>query len=123
MKVDKFIFPADFVVLDIKKDHDAPLILGRPFLATGRALIDVQSNELTLRVNGEKVNLSIYRPVKLHDEKATCHQIDSIRDHVVKTHMDFNLEAPLERCSTPLRVDGSKSTNEGTMHDLYTQRA
>ncbi|XP_022852858.1 uncharacterized protein LOC111374418 [Olea europaea var. sylvestris] len=40
VKVDKFIFPVDFVVLDIL-DEKVPLILGRPFLATGRALIDV----------------------------------------------------------------------------------
>ena len=41
VKVDKFIFPVDFIILDIKEDHEVPLILGRPFLATGRALIDV----------------------------------------------------------------------------------
>ncbi|XP_052198255.1 uncharacterized protein LOC127805537 [Diospyros lotus] len=42
VKVDKFIFPADFIILDMAEDRDIPLILGRPFLATGRALIDVQ---------------------------------------------------------------------------------
>ncbi|XP_022883488.1 uncharacterized protein LOC111400304 [Olea europaea var. sylvestris] len=42
VKVDKFIFPADFIILDMEEDHDIPIILGRPFLATGRALIDVQ---------------------------------------------------------------------------------
>ena len=41
IKVDKFIFPTDFVVLDMEEDHDIPIILGRPFLATDRALIDV----------------------------------------------------------------------------------
>ena len=41
VKVDKFIFPADFVVLDMEEDQEVPLILGRPFLAMGRALIDV----------------------------------------------------------------------------------
>ncbi|XP_073273285.1 uncharacterized protein [Primulina huaijiensis] len=41
VQVDKFIFPADFVILDMKEDHDAPLIFGRPFLATGRELINV----------------------------------------------------------------------------------
>ena len=41
MKVDKFIFPADFMVLDMEEDPNVPLILGRPFLATGEALIDV----------------------------------------------------------------------------------
>ena len=51
VKVDKFIFPADFVVLDMEEDQEVPLILGRPFLAMGRALIDVQKGELTLRVN------------------------------------------------------------------------
>ncbi|KAI3465800.1 hypothetical protein Pfo_022463 [Paulownia fortunei] len=55
VKVDKFIFPADFVVLDMEEDQEIPLILGRPFLATGRALIDVQRGELTLRVNEDEV--------------------------------------------------------------------
>ncbi|XP_057775361.1 uncharacterized protein LOC130994330 [Salvia miltiorrhiza] len=41
VKVDNFIFPVDFVVLDMVEDKDVPLILGRPFLATRRALIDV----------------------------------------------------------------------------------
>ena len=41
VKVDKFIFPADFIVLDIEEDKEIPIILGRPFLATGMAMIDV----------------------------------------------------------------------------------
>lgn len=48
LKVDKFIFPADFIILDIEEDRDIPLILGRPFLGIGRALIDVQQGELML---------------------------------------------------------------------------
>nr|XP_017227786.1 PREDICTED: uncharacterized protein LOC108203384 [Daucus carota subsp. sativus] len=43
VKVDKFIFPADFIVLDYEADREVPIILGRPFLATGRTLIDVQN--------------------------------------------------------------------------------
>ena len=42
VKVDKFIFPIDFIVLDMEEDHEVPLILRRPFLATGKAMIDVQ---------------------------------------------------------------------------------
>ena len=42
VKVDKFIFPVDFIILDMEENHEVPLILGRPFLATGRAMIDVQ---------------------------------------------------------------------------------
>ena len=60
IKVGKFIFPMDFVVLDMEEDEKVPLILERPFLATSRALIDVESGELTLRVGVDKVQLSIY---------------------------------------------------------------
>uniref|UniRef100_A0A1U7ZJM9 Uncharacterized protein LOC104590929 n=1 Tax=Nelumbo nucifera TaxID=4432 RepID=A0A1U7ZJM9_NELNU len=42
VKVDKFIFPVDFIVLDMEEDIDVPHILGRLFLATGKTMIDVQ---------------------------------------------------------------------------------
>ncbi|XP_022158611.1 uncharacterized protein LOC111025065 [Momordica charantia] len=48
--VDKFFFPADFIILDYDADKEVPIILGRPFLATGRALVDVHKGELTMRV-------------------------------------------------------------------------
>ncbi|GJU26014.1 reverse transcriptase domain-containing protein [Tanacetum coccineum] len=48
-KVRKFYFPADFVVLDFIADHRVPLILGRPFLRTAHALIDVYEGDITLR--------------------------------------------------------------------------
>ncbi|XP_049391604.1 uncharacterized protein LOC125856053 [Solanum stenotomum] len=41
VKVDTFIFPADFVILDCEVDFEVPIILERPFLATRRALADV----------------------------------------------------------------------------------
>nr|GEU44207.1 reverse transcriptase domain-containing protein [Tanacetum cinerariifolium] len=50
-KVGKFHFPIDFVVIDYVVDPRVPLILGRPFLRTGRPLIDVYGEELTLRVD------------------------------------------------------------------------
>ena len=58
-KVDKFIFPVDFVVLDIEEDREAPIILGRPFLATGQVLIDVKRGELTLRVGEDQVKFNL----------------------------------------------------------------
>ncbi|GJY55279.1 reverse transcriptase domain-containing protein [Tanacetum coccineum] len=48
VKVRTFFFPADFVVVDYVADPRAPLILGRPFLRTARALIDVHSEQMTL---------------------------------------------------------------------------
>ncbi|XP_062113297.1 uncharacterized protein LOC133824433 [Humulus lupulus] len=54
VKVDKFIFPANFIILYMDEDTNIPIILGRLLLAIGRALIDVQKGELKLRVQKEK---------------------------------------------------------------------
>ena len=59
IKVGKFIFPVDFVVIDIEEDKQVPLLLGRPFLATGASLIDVKKGELALRVRDEAVNFNL----------------------------------------------------------------
>ncbi|KAK7314094.1 hypothetical protein VNO77_39304 [Canavalia gladiata] len=64
VKVDRFIFPVDFVVLDMEEDAEIPLILGRPFIATGRALIDVQQGQLMLRVQDEKVTFNVFEAMK-----------------------------------------------------------
>ena len=42
IKVGKFIFPVDFVIMDMEEDTQVPLLLGRPFLATGATLIDLK---------------------------------------------------------------------------------
>ncbi|KAK4279325.1 hypothetical protein QN277_011122 [Acacia crassicarpa] len=67
VKVDKFIFPVDFIVLDFEADHDVPILLGRPFMATGRMLIDVEKGELTMRVDNDQVTFSILKNVKFKD--------------------------------------------------------
>ncbi|GKD32812.1 DNA-directed DNA polymerase, partial [Tanacetum coccineum] len=59
VKVGKFHFPADFVVVDYVVDPRVPLILGRPFLRTARALIDVYGEELTLRVDDEAITFKV----------------------------------------------------------------
>jgi len=46
VKVDWFIFPTDFVILDCEIDAEIPIILGRPFLETGRALVDVEKERI-----------------------------------------------------------------------------
>ncbi|XP_022004281.1 uncharacterized protein LOC110901813 [Helianthus annuus] len=61
VKVDKFVFPADFVILDMEADERVPIILGRPFLRTAKALIDVYDGKITLRVGEERVTFEIDR--------------------------------------------------------------
>nr|GFB25287.1 reverse transcriptase domain-containing protein [Tanacetum cinerariifolium] len=59
VKVGKFHFPTDFIVVDFDANPRVPLILGRSFLKTRRALIDVYAGELTLRVNNEAVTFNL----------------------------------------------------------------
>ncbi|GKE32464.1 reverse transcriptase domain-containing protein [Tanacetum coccineum] len=53
VKVSKFTFPADFVILEMEEDSKVPLILGRPFLHTADAVIRVNQKQLNLEVGTE----------------------------------------------------------------------
>ena len=71
IKVGKFIFPVDFVVIDIEEDKQVLLLLGRPFLATGATLINVKKGELTLRVVDEAVHFNLNHSLK-HPERSNA---------------------------------------------------
>ncbi|XP_070023381.1 uncharacterized protein LOC142175530 [Nicotiana tabacum] len=64
VQVGSFIFPADFVILDYKPDQEVPFILGHPFLATGRAIIDVCEGRMTMRVGDRVEVFNVYRALK-----------------------------------------------------------
>nr|GEV76270.1 reverse transcriptase domain-containing protein [Tanacetum cinerariifolium] len=71
LKVGKFHFPTDFVVVDFKADPRVPLILGRSFLRTSRALIDVYEEEITLRDESVTFNLNqIMRYSSTYDDNS-----------------------------------------------------
>ncbi|GJR07729.1 reverse transcriptase domain-containing protein [Tanacetum coccineum] len=59
VKVGTFFFPVDFVVVDYVADPWVPLILGRPFLRTTRALIDVHGEQMTLRHDDQSVTFKV----------------------------------------------------------------
>ncbi|XP_052111901.1 uncharacterized protein LOC110277379 [Arachis duranensis] len=67
VKVDSFIYPADFVVLESDEDDSDSVILGRPFLATARAIIDIEKGELTLIIDVEEGELTL----RMHDQSVT----------------------------------------------------
>ncbi|XP_015960057.1 uncharacterized protein LOC107483957 [Arachis duranensis] len=79
VKVGDFIFPADFVVLDIEEGAKTSIILGRPFLATTRAIIDVQKGELVLRLHEEKVIFNVFKAMSYpQDSLGECMRLDSV---------------------------------------------
>ncbi|GJZ71612.1 ribonuclease H-like domain, reverse transcriptase, RNA-dependent DNA polymerase, partial [Tanacetum coccineum] len=61
--IGKFVFPIDFIILDIPEDVKVPLILRRPFLSTVHAKIDVFKGKITLRVRDEKIIFKSVKPV------------------------------------------------------------
>lgn len=72
VNVDTFIFLADFIILDCEANKDVPIIIGRPFLATSRTLIDVQKGELTMRVNDQHIMFNILNALKYPREIEKC---------------------------------------------------
>ncbi|GJV30627.1 reverse transcriptase domain-containing protein [Tanacetum coccineum] len=66
VKVRSFHFPTDFVVVDFEFDPRVPLILGRSFLRTGLALIDVYEGELILRNGDERLNFHVDKHPQKH---------------------------------------------------------
>ena len=77
VKVDKLQIPVDFIICDIEEDLEVPLILGRPFLRTSKALIDVFKGDITLSAHGEKVTFSVLESMKASDGKG-CYLIETI---------------------------------------------
>ncbi|GJZ77019.1 reverse transcriptase domain-containing protein, partial [Tanacetum coccineum] len=75
VQVGRFTFPADFIIVDYKSDPRVPLILGRPFLRTARALNDVYGEELILRDGYERLILNMKHDTSSYSNK---HQRESI---------------------------------------------
>ena len=59
VRVDKFVFHVDFIIVNMEENKEVPLILGRPFLATGRTILDIHDRKLMLRVGEETVTFEI----------------------------------------------------------------
>ncbi|GJT38772.1 putative reverse transcriptase domain-containing protein [Tanacetum coccineum] len=85
--IGKFVFQVDFIILDMPEDIKVPLILGRPFLSTTRAKIDVYKRKITLRVGEEKI---IFKSVKPASSLIKRVYMLSLRER-----MELDLEARL----------------------------
>ncbi|XP_047251471.1 uncharacterized protein LOC124886637 [Capsicum annuum] len=99
-KVGKFVTPAEFIVLDFNANEQLPIILGRPCLATGAALIDVREDTLKIRVEDEDVVFDIFKsPTVMSQYKDLCmiNVIKVDKCGVVsppKTFLDYLIEQP-----------------------------
>ncbi|GJS91490.1 DNA-directed DNA polymerase [Tanacetum coccineum] len=93
VKVIKFIFPVNFVVLEMDEDELVLIILGRPFLATARVVIDVHDGKLSLRVRSETITFNIRKHLKSkhsQDDYLYCvdHTVKLVQEQWVDTVND-----------------------------------
>ncbi|GJV86862.1 reverse transcriptase domain-containing protein [Tanacetum coccineum] len=92
VEVGKFTFPADFVILEMEEDSKVPLILGRPFLHTADAVIQVKQKQLNLRVGTERMIFNIDSAMKhSYSNDDTCFSIDVI-DEILEEDFDALLD-------------------------------
>ncbi|XP_075076844.1 uncharacterized protein LOC142163457 [Nicotiana tabacum] len=90
--------PFDFVILDCKVDEEIPIILGRPILATGRALIDCETGELKMRLNDEEITFNVQKSVRRPSEFVNCSLIDAVDVIVESDDEMLTIEDPLAAC-------------------------
>ncbi|XP_070017503.1 uncharacterized protein [Nicotiana sylvestris] len=112
IQVGKFVFPADFVILDCKVNEEIPIILGRPFLATGRALIDCETGELKMRLNDEEIVFNVQKSMRRPSEFANCSLIDVVDVIVQSDDEVLTVEDPLAACLTNLEEVNSENLAE-----------
>ncbi|XP_070032204.1 uncharacterized protein [Nicotiana tomentosiformis] len=72
VRVDKFVFPVDFIVINMEENKEVSLILGRPFLATDRAILDIHARKRMLRVGEETVNFEMNVETWVKKGEASC---------------------------------------------------
>uniref|UniRef100_M1DAZ4 Integrase core domain containing protein n=2 Tax=Solanum tuberosum TaxID=4113 RepID=M1DAZ4_SOLTU len=91
VKMESFIFRADFVILDCEVDFKVPIILGRPFLCIGQALFDIERGQMKFRLNNEEVTLNICRSMKQKSDL----KLVSVVNHIVERGYEVSIEERL----------------------------
>ncbi|GAU49537.1 hypothetical protein TSUD_74160, partial [Trifolium subterraneum] len=91
----EFVFPADFVILDMEEDAEVPLLLGRPFLATGRTLIDVEKGELMFHLDDEQVCFQVFEATTFGGPVPECFKVE-VLEEVVNDAQEEEWERDIE---------------------------
>ncbi|XP_070032686.1 uncharacterized protein [Nicotiana tomentosiformis] len=110
--VGKFVFPGDFVILDCRVDEEIPIILGRPFLATGRALIGCETGELKMRLNDEEITFNVHKSMRRPSEFANCSLIEAVDVILEEEDETLNAKDPLAACLMNLEEINGKNLVE-----------
>ncbi|XP_057734425.1 uncharacterized protein LOC130949819 [Arachis stenosperma] len=111
VKIGEFIFPADFVILDTEEEGSDSIILGRPFLHTARAIIDVEKGEMVFRVHNEQMIINVFKSMQNSPEQEDYVKVDMIESLV---------EEMLEESSQ--EQEGDQSAIEEQVAETFTSK-
>ncbi|GJQ96859.1 reverse transcriptase domain-containing protein [Tanacetum coccineum] len=112
IQVRKFVFPVDFLILQMEEDDKVPLILGRPFLHTADAIIRVKNKELNLGVEDDKITFLINKAMQhSHSNDDTFFRIDVI-DEVTEEELDALLDDSESFLSTSEKINETSLDKE-----------
>ncbi|GJU60146.1 reverse transcriptase domain-containing protein, partial [Tanacetum coccineum] len=111
VKVGNFHFPTDFVIVDFEADPRVPLILGRSFLRTSRALIDLYEGELVLRDKNEQITFHVDGTSK-HPQKHINESIKMVNDSCKDSFKRFADEPALVCSPSPEDAADEKEKQE-----------
>jgi len=100
VKVDKFVFPVDFVVMDIEEDDDVPLILGRTFMLAAWMMIDYDDGLMKVRLDDEEINFNLHSAMKHSKDKGACLKVDAMDEVIMDTRKQLHKPTTLERVLT-----------------------
>jgi len=100
VKVDKFLFPVDFMVMDMDKDNEVPLILGKTFMKTSKMMIDVDDGKLTVRVQGDEVQFNVFEAMKHPKDKGEYFLMDVLDEVISDSRKYIQREDGLEKTLT-----------------------
>ena len=112
VRIDKFVFPVDFVVLDMPEDEEIPIILGRPFLETGRVMIDMEEGTMTLKVYDEVLKINVRDSMRFKEEIGTSKNIEVLDTVFIRSIECLSPELPLERVLSQSIFEKNEETDE-----------
>ncbi|KAI5387726.1 hypothetical protein KIW84_073717 [Lathyrus oleraceus] len=113
VQIDKFVFPVDFVILEMTEDEEIPLILGRPFLETRRCLINIEEGTMTSMVYDEELKIDVRNTMKYKGDIRISHTIE-VLDQVMTYDSPLNApQLPLERVLSLFIFDSGKEVDNG----------
>jgi hypothetical protein len=120
VKVGDIYVPADFVVMEMEEDNQVPILLGRPFLATTGAIIDVKHGKLAFNVGKETVEFELAKLMKSPSIEDSCCMIDVIDRYVKECTLASTTHDGLEIClvnNASAKLEGDAQAYEGLLNE------